>query len=120
MTRIVGRRVFASIGFALVAGCGTPQSDSNSDGPEVEGPGPSRVQVCGGIAGLPCDAGEYCDLGVGNCCCDFQGTCAVIPEMCTMHFDPVCGCEGKTHSNACAAAAAGVSIDFAGACDSRQ
>jgi hypothetical protein len=74
------------------------------------------VQVCGGFAGLPCDDGEYCNLGVGHCCCDHLGVCEPIPQACPDVWDPVCGCDGVTYGNACEAAAAGVSIDHVGSC----
>lgn len=37
--------------------------------------------------------------------------------MCTMQYDPVCGCNGKTYSNACIAKAAGVLRMEKGACE---
>ncbi len=36
--------------------------------------------------------------------------------MCTMQYDPVCGCNNKTYSNACTAGCAGVKSFTKGAC----
>lgn len=38
------------------------------------------------------------------------------PVMCTMQWQPVCGCDGKTYGNACAARAAGVPRFTEGEC----
>ncbi|MEY4541061.1 MAG: hypothetical protein RLZZ306_2818 [Bacteroidota bacterium] len=35
---------------------------------------------------------------------------------CTLQYDPVCGCNGKTYGNACAADASGIRVVYKGEC----
>ena len=73
--------------------------------------------MCGGMMGLACDEGSYCEYDVGTCgAADQTGICAPKTEMCTREYRPVCGCDNKTYGNACTAAAEGVSIVREGEC----
>ncbi len=74
--------------------------------------------VCGTKPGA-CKVGDNTTCGKGLYCsgpCGGSGQCATMPGACTTQYDPVCGCDGKTHGNACAAASAGVSVQSKGAC----
>jgi hypothetical protein len=79
---------------------------------------PGGGDTRGGFIGAGCPKGQYCDLAAGDGCdvADGQGACKVQPQACTFEFDPVCGCDGMTYSNPCAAASKGVSLAHAGSC----
>jgi hypothetical protein len=87
-----------------------------------EGEDPPPVDFCGGIAGFTCPEGEYCSFPPEAMCGqgDMTGSCAVMPDGCTAQYDPVCGCDGVTHSNSCMAANAGVSVAHDGECEAAE
>jgi hypothetical protein len=58
--------------------------------------------------------GKYCRKPAGDC--DGKGQCAWIPAEVLDYMDPVCGCDGNTHSNPTYAASRGVNVAHDGEC----
>lgn len=112
---------FLKLATVLIAsisliGCAA-SGDSNPPSDDV--PMGELGGMCGGIAGIQCeDESAYCQVEAGTCLevADYAGVCTTKPEMCTMDYRPVCGCDGETYSNACMAAAMGASVAHDGAC----
>jgi len=96
----------------LLAGC---FEHGSGGGGLPDGGGTGRS--CGGLAGAACGSDELCDFGRNTCgASDEGGTCRKKPSGCTENFDPVCGCDGQTHSNECEANVAGVDVSANGNC----
>ncbi|HET6335180.1 MAG TPA: Kazal-type serine protease inhibitor domain-containing protein [Polyangiales bacterium] len=83
----------------------------------------SSGRTCGGIAALQCDTREFCNYeasaggqGCDGTVSDAGGICQAVPTVCTREYNPVCGCDKKSYSNACEAHSVGVAILHEGAC----
>lgn len=74
--------------------------------------------LCGGFAGFACDDGLFCKYEPEQSCGngDQMGVCTEPPQACQFVHHPVCGCDGRTYSNACFAAANSVSVLHDGEC----
>jgi hypothetical protein len=109
--------IAATLLFALAA-CGeTTTTSEPTTEPAATQTAAAAGEMCGGIAGIACGEGLYCNYEGGACgAADQSGTCQARPDVCTGDVNPVCGCDGNTYSNACQAAVAGVSVASQGAC----
>jgi hypothetical protein len=81
------------------------------------GGGGASGGTCGGIAGTPCPADEWCDFGDNRCGGnDNGGVCVKRPVGCEKNLLPTCGCDNQIHDNECDAHKAGVDVNDSGFC----
>ena len=106
----------ASGGAAGTGGAGGTGGTAGTGG----NPSDASGSVCGGLASLRCPDPDtmFCDYpeqmacGIG----DATGICTPRPAACSKDCPGVCGCDGKSHCNACEANRAGTDVQPMGTC----
>jgi hypothetical protein len=111
----------------LVDGSNTPVSGPGGTSVQLTGTNfytkvvhdETAVETCGGIAGLACSPGKWCDPTPVNACgaADLAGVCKITQLACIQVYQPVCGCDGQTYGNDCMRIVARAAKAHDGACN---
>jgi len=83
------------------------------------GAGGGSADGCGSRGLAPCPDDSFCIYPPEADCGrdDAPGYCAVLTDvLCSEDWNPVCGCDGVTYSNACVAQQGQASVDYEGEC----
>jgi len=105
----------------LAGGCGAVNLGSDvadvKPGPD-DGSAPGAGALCGTRGASPCATGLTCVFEEAAQCgaTDRGGQCQAPPTNCATIAQPVCGCDGKTYGNQCAALVALTSVKSQGRC----